>query len=50
MWYHSVCMMVCVWVGRKEEGTEERRGRMIERRKIDAVSVSGADPVCLGDI
>lgn len=29
---------------------ECRRGRVIERRKIDALSVCGADPVCLGDI
>lgn len=42
----SIC--VCVWW--KEEGTESKGGGLIERRRIDGLSVCGADPVCLGDI
>lgn len=46
--HDGVCAYMC---GIKKKGeTERRRGRVIERRKIDALSVCGADPVCLGDI
>lgn len=41
---------MCLCERQKGEGNARRRGRVIERRKIDALSACGADAVYLGDV